>query len=170
MTYAASVVSLADSEQARADYERRGNDALRNGDKAMRVRDYATAFANYKLACDIIPNAPLSQRLYNIALGDLCDAGCRLAEQRITEGRYADAENTLKIVTDDRYDPRCKRAIIILAHLEQPDYYNKTVGPQFGANVEQVKQYFIEAQGFYDSGLGFDLANKRCDQIPVIDQ
>jgi general secretion pathway protein D len=170
LTYAASVVGTAESERARrADYERRGNEAIAKGDKAMRVRDYAQAFAYYKNACDIIPNAPLSQRLYNIALGDLCDAGCKLAEQRITEGRYADAENTLKIVTDDRYDPRCKRAIIMLAHLEQPDYYNKTVGPQFRANVEQVKQYFIEAQGFYDSGR-FDLANKRCDQILAIDR
>ena len=170
LTYAASVQRHGGSERARrGDYERRGNEAIANGDKAMSDRDYEKATAYYKSACDIIPNAPLSQRLYNIALHDLCESGCKLAEQRITEGRYADAENTLKIVTDDRYDPRCKRAIIILAHLEQPDYYNKTIGPQFRANVEQVKQYFIEAQGFYDSGR-FDLANKRCDQILAIDR
>ena len=170
LTFAASVQGTAEAERGRrADYEEKGNEAIDNGDNAMRVRDYDKAFAYYKRACDIIPNAPLSQRLYDHALRDLCEAGCKLAEQRITEGRYADAENTLKIVTDDRYDPRCKRAIIILAHLEQPDYYNRTVGPQFRANVEQVKQYFIEAQGYYDSGR-FDLANKRCDQILAIDR
>ena len=170
LTFAASVQGTAEAERGRrADYEVKGNEAIDNGDNAMRARDYDKAFAYYKRACDIIPNAPLSQRLYDHALRDLCEAGCTLAEQRITEGRYADAENTLKIVTDDRYDPRCKRAIIILAHLEQPDYYNRTVGPQFRANVEQVKQYFIEAQGYYDSGR-FDLANKRCDQILAIDR
>ena len=170
LTYGASVQGTAEAERGRrADYEQRGNEAIANGDKAMRDRDYDKAFVYYKRACDIIPNAPLSQSLYDRALHDLCDAGCKLAEQRITEGRYADAESTLKIVTDDRYDPRCKRAILILAHLEQPDYYNRTIGPQFRANVEQVKQYFIEAQGFYDSGR-FDLANKRCDQILAIDK
>src|SRR5262249_35900252 len=92
-----------------------------------------------------------------------------LAEQRITEGRYADAEATLRIVLDERYDPSCKHAIIILARLEQPDYYNKTIRPQFRANVEKVKQLFIESQGCYDSGR-FDLAKKRCEQILGIDK
>src|SRR5580658_5040858 len=111
LTFAASVQGTAEAERARrGDYEARGTAALDKGDKAMKVRDYEHAFAYYKSACDIIPNAPLSQSLYNIALDDLCDAGCKLAEQRITEGRYADAENTLKIVLDDRYDPRCKKA------------------------------------------------------------
>jgi general secretion pathway protein D len=170
LTFAASVESTAQAEKARrADYERRGHEAIANGDKAMKDRDYEKAVAYYKSACDIIPNAPLSEGLYNHALHDFCDASCSLAEQRITEGRYVDAENTLKLVLDDRYDPRCKRAVIILAHLEQPDYYNRTIGPQFRANVELVKQYFIEARGFYDTGR-FDLAAKRCDQILAIDK
>ena len=93
----------------------------------------------------------------------------RLAEQRITEGRYADADNVLTIVLDERYNPSYKKAIIIKARLEQPDYYNKTVGPQFRANVEKVKQMFIEAQGFFDTGR-YDLAKKRCEQILGIDK
>ena len=97
------------------------------------------------------------------------NASCDLAEQRITEGRYGDAESLLKVVTDERYDQHCKRAVVILARLETPDYYNKTIGPQFRANVEQVKQMFIEARGFYDAGR-YDLANKRCDQILAIDR
>ena len=135
----------------------------------MREKDYERAVANYKRACDVIPNAPLSQGLYNRALHAFCESSCDLAEQRITEGRYGDAESLLKVVTDERYDQRCKRAVVILARLETPDYYNKTIGPQFRANVEQVKQMFIEARGFYDSGR-YDLANKRCDQILAIDR
>jgi general secretion pathway protein D len=170
LTFAASVENTAQAERARrADYERRGHEAIANGDKAMKARDYEKAVAYYKSACDIIPNAPLSEGLYNHALHNFCEVSCDLAEQRLTEGRYLDAENTLKLVLDDRYDPRCKRAVIILAHLEQPDYYNRTIGPQFRANVELVKQYFIEARGFYDTGR-FDLAAKRCDQILAIDK
>jgi len=150
------------------DENRAGREAIASGDDAMKDKDYEKATAYYKNACDIIPNAPNSQSLYNTALHGFCEASTRLAEQRITEGRYADAENTLRIVLDDRYDPRCKKAIIILSRLEQPDYYNKTIGPKFRANVEQVKQWFIEAQGLYDTGR-FGLAKKRCEQILNVD-
>jgi general secretion pathway protein D len=165
-----SVESAAQREKARrGDYERRGRDAIESGDRAMKEKDYEKATAYFKNACDIIPNAPNSRSLYDEALGKFCEASCKLAEQRITEGRYADAENTLRVVLDERYDPRCKRAIIILARLEQPDYYNKTIGPKFRANVEQVKQWFIEAQGFYDTGR-LDMAKRRCEQILNVDK
>ena len=167
--YRGSVEGVASREkQRRADYEGRGREAIAAGDAAMKEKDYEKATAYYKNACDIIPNAPLSQSLYNTALKGFCEASTKLAEQRITEGRYADAENTLRIVLDERYDPRCKKAIIILSRLEQPDYYNKTIGPKFRASVEQVKQLFIEAQGLYDTGR-FLLAKKRCEQILNID-
>jgi general secretion pathway protein D len=168
--YRGGASSAAEREKARRyDYERRGREAIDSGDRAMKDRDYEKATAYYKNACDIIPNAPNSRELYEVALRKFCDASVKLAEQRITEGRYADAENTLRIVLDERYDPRCKDAIIILARLEQPDYYNKTIGPQFRASVEQVKQWFIEAEGFYDTGR-FDLAKKRCEQILNVDK
>lgn len=170
MIFAADARGAAGRELARrGDYERQGKDLIAKGDQAMREKDYERAVANYKRACDVIPNAPLSQGLYNRALHSFCESSCDLAEQRITEGRYGDAESLLKVVTDERYDQHCKRAVVILARLETPDYYNKTIGPQFRANVEQVKQWFIEARGFYDAGR-YDLANKRCDQILAIDR
>lgn len=167
--YRGSVEGVAAKEKARrADYEYRGRRAIDAGDAAMKDKDYEKATAYYKNACDIIPNAPNSQSLYNVALKGFCDASCRLAEQRITEGRYADAEATLQIVLDERYDPQCRQARVLLSRLEQPDYYNKTIGPKFRASVEQVKQWFIESQGFYDTGR-FSLAKKRCEQILNVD-
>ncbi|MEZ0256290.1 MAG: type II and III secretion system protein, partial [Chthoniobacter sp.] len=128
--YRGSVQGVATKEQARrADYESRGRQAIAAGDAAMKDKDYEKATAYYKNACDIIPNAPNSQSLYNVALRGFCDASCKLAEQRITEGRYAEAEATLRIVIDERYDPGCHHAHVILSRLEQPDYYNKTIGP-----------------------------------------
>ena len=167
---AGGVQSAAEREQMRRmEYENRGGGMIENGDRAMKIRDYEKATAFYKNACDLIPNAYLTQRSYRRALQGFCDASCKLAEQRITEGRYADAENTLRIVTDERYNPRCKDAIVILSHLEDPTYYNRTIGPQFRGNVEKVKQLFIEAQGFYDTGR-YDYAFKRCEQILNIDK
>ncbi len=160
--------SVARELQRRASYENRGLQMLEKGELALKVRDYEKATAYYKQACDFIPNAKLTQAAYARALRGFTDASCKLAEQRITEGRYADAENTLKMVLDERYNPRSKEAITILAHLEDPEYYNRTIGPQFVGNVEKVKQLFVEAKGFYETDR-FDLAFKRTEQILNID-
>ena len=162
--------SAAEREISRRhEYENRGGQMIEQGDQMMRVRDYEKATAYYKNACDLIPNAYLTQKSYFRALQGFCNASCKLAEQRIAEGRYADAENTLRIVTSDQYNPRCRDAILILAHLEDPLYYNRTIGPQFRGNVEKVKQLFVEAQGYYDTGR-LDNAFKRCEQILNIDK
>lgn len=152
----------------RYDYVRRGEDAIEKGDKAMKDRDYDQAVAQYKLAVDVIPNSENSIRQYERALDKFSEASVKLAEQRITEGRYQDAELTLRLVLDERYNPRYKDAIIILSRLEQPDYYNKTITPKFRGNVEQVKQFFVDAEGFYQSGR-YDLALKRTEQILNLD-
>ncbi len=152
----------------RYDYVRRGEDAIEKGDKAMKDKDYDQAVAQYKLAVDVIPNSENSGRQYRRALDKFSEASVKLAEQRITEGRYQDAELTLRLVLDERYNPRYKDAIIVLSRLEQPDYYNKTITPKFRGNVEQVKQFFVDAEGFYQSGR-YDLALKRTEQILNLD-
>ena len=152
----------------RQDYQRRGEQMLENADAAMKVRDYEKATASYKFSCDFIPNSKLPRASYDRALRGFCAASCRLAEQRIAEGRYADAESTLRVVTDERYDPRCREAILILTNLEDPEYYNQTIGPGHRANVEKVKQLFIEAKGYLETDR-YDIAFKRCEQILNID-
>jgi len=154
--------------ERRRDDMSRGIEHIEAGDRAMKAHDYEKAFAEYRAACNHIPNSSNTAGLYARALHSFCDAGVALAEQRIAEGRYGDAEATLKVVLSDDYDPHCKRAIAVLAHLEEPDYYNKTITPKFRANVEQVKQWFVDAKGFYDSGR-WDLAFKRCEQILGVD-
>ncbi len=165
-----SVQSSAEREaQRRYDRaERIGREAIDAGDKALDEKDYETAFAQFKLACDNIPNAPKTHRLYSRALDGLCESGVKLAEQRIAEGRYADAEGTLKLILDERYDPRCKAAVVLLAHLETPGYINKTITPRFRGNVEEVKKLLLESDGYYQTGR-YDLAFKRCEQVLGID-
>jgi autotransporter-associated beta strand protein len=138
------------------------------GDVAMQAKDYEKATAYYRGAVDLTPNASASRTEHGDALRKFSDASTKLAEQRITEGRYADAEKTLQEVLDDRYDPQSKKATTILSRLQQPDYYNKTISPKSQANVEQVKQLFVEAQGLYDTGR-YSLAKKRADQILSVD-
>jgi general secretion pathway protein D len=148
----------------REDYARRGEQALEAAKKAMSERDYETAVSQYKLACDLIPNAANSQGLYADALHGFCKSSVRFAEQRIAEGRYADAQNQLRVVLDERYNPRCREAVVILSKLETPGYYNQTIGPKFRGKVEEVKKFHLDADGFYDTGR-HDLAMKRYDQV-----
>jgi general secretion pathway protein D len=152
----------------RRDYLERGKQAIKAGDRALKDKDYEKAVAQYRLACDLVPNAPNTRKLYRDALDGFCEAGVDLARQRIAEGRYADASNLLQLIISDRYDPECRDARIQLKRLEETDYFNKTLTPKFRANVEQVKQYFVDAKGFFDTGR-FDLAYKRCEQILNID-
>lgn len=152
----------------RSDYQVRGQLAVQQGGKAMSDKDYETALAQYKLACDIVPNAPNSSSLYNTALDGFSDASVKLAEQRITEGRYADAEGICKQVLAERYNPRCKDAVVLLSRLETPGYFNRTIGPKFRGNIEEVKKLLLEAQGFYETGR-YDLAFKRCEQVLNLD-
>ena len=102
-----SAESAALREQARRhEYETRGQEAIDAADEAMKDKDYEKAVSLYKAACDIIPNAPNSRGLHAEALHGFCKASCRFSEQRITEGRYVDATNQLKLVLEDRYNPR----------------------------------------------------------------
>ncbi len=163
--YAASTESTAARELARRnDYTIRGEAAIETGARAYKDKDYETAVAQYKLATDIVPNAPNSQRLYNKALDGFCNASMKLADQRIAEGRYADAENLCKQILTDTYNPHYKAAVVQLRRLETPGYYNRTIGPKFRGTIEEVKKLEIEAQGFFDSAR-YDLAFKRCEQI-----
>jgi general secretion pathway protein D len=164
-----SASSIVERERARReDYTRRGEAALEAGRRAMKDKDYETAVSQYKLACDLIPNSEYSAGLYAEAISGFCKASCRFAEQRIAEGRYVDAQNQLKLVLDERYNPRCREAVVILARLETPGYYNQTIGPKFRGKVEDVKKLLLDADGFYDTGR-YDLAMKRYDQVLNLD-
>src|SRR5437868_10032458 len=86
----------------------------------------------------------------------------------MAEGRYAEAEAILTEILSDRYNPRCKEAATLLAHLREPGYINKTMGPKLLAKIEEVKRLLTEAEGFYQSGR-YDLAMKRYDQVLKLD-
>jgi len=144
--------SVANRTIARKEADiRRAKAAMESGDAAMKERDYETAFAQYKEACDLLPESQVTHHLRREALDGLDDAACSLAEQRISEGRYEDAQNLCKAVLDPAYDPDCHRAIVIAAHLEDPAYYNKTITPRFRGNVEEVKNLFDEAKGYEET-------------------
>lgn len=164
-----SVQGIAEREIARrADHVALAQQAIAAGDKAMAVKDYETAVQQYKAATNALTESPVTHKLRCAAVERLCIASVKLAEQQIAEGNFAQAETTAKAVLASEYDPKCSGALAILAHLEDPGYYNKTITPKFHAKVEQVKEWFVDAQGYYDSGQ-YALAMQRYNQILGID-
>src|SRR6266496_6039765 len=145
-----------------------GEAALARGQAAMKAKDYGTAHEEFRMAIIYLPDAVVSGKAHDEAVEGFCKSGVVLAEARIAEGKYADAEAILSEVLSDRYDPKCRPAQELYAHLRQPGYFNKTMSPTFIEKVEQVKQLLTEADGFYQSGR-YDLAMKRYDQVLALD-
>jgi type II secretory pathway component GspD/PulD (secretin)/tetratricopeptide (TPR) repeat protein len=145
-----------------------GEAALARGQAAMKAKDYGAAHEEFRMAVMYLPDAVVSGKAHDEAVEGFCKSGVVLAEARIAEGRYADAEAILSEILSDRYDPKCRAAQELYSHLRQPGYFNKTMSPTFIEKVEQVKQLLTEADGFYNSGR-YDLAMKRYDQILTLD-
>jgi general secretion pathway protein D len=167
--YSTSVSSSAEREVIRRqEYYVRAEEAVRAGDNALAGKDYEVAFAQFRLALDLLGDSPQTRELRADAADGFCVAGVKLAEQRIAEGRFEDAETYAKLILQDRYVPDCKQAIKLLARLEDPEYFNRTITPGFVGKVEEVKELLLEAKGFYDTGR-YDMALKRYDQVLNID-
>ena len=165
----AGVESAADREIARRQEKIvAAQGMIHAGDKALHAKQYDVAVAQYKSAVDAIPESPVTHNLRSTALNDFCVASVDLAEQRISEGRYNEAENVIKVVLAPQYKPDYKPAVDLMAKLESPDYFNKTITPKYVENVSDVKKMFVDAQGFYNIGR-YDMAYKRCEQILNID-
>ncbi|HWB60024.1 MAG TPA: type II and III secretion system protein, partial [Chthoniobacteraceae bacterium] len=165
---AADVDTVARQEEARREADLQvAEKAIAEGDKLFKTYHYDQAVQQYQLAADTLAESPYAHNVRSRAVAGLALSSTRLAEQRITEGRFEDARASAK--TALKYDPNYKPAIELLAHMEDAGYFNTTVGEHFEDKVHEVQRLFIEAKGFYDTAR-FDLAYKRCDQILDIDR
>ena len=138
------------------------------GKLALEAKDFASAHDEFRVAVNFLPDALTTAAEHDAAVAGFCESGVKLAEQRIAEGKYAEAEQIVREVVSDRYDPNCRPALDLLAHLSEPGYFNKTMGPKFIAKVEDVKKLLSDADGYYNSGR-YDLAFKKYEQVLNLD-
>src|SRR5713101_4535342 len=146
----------------------RGVEVLARAQAAMRARNYGVAHEEFRNALELLHDGVTFGKVHDEALTGFCESGVKVAEQDIADGKFAEAESVLREVLADRYDPNCRPALELLAHLQQPGYFNKTMGPTFIEKVEEVKKLLADADGYYDSGR-FDLAFKKYEQVLAID-
>ena len=151
-TYASNLVSKADAEMKDADYE--------------------SAFSLYKSAVDFLPRGGSAMdATRQSALDGFCAAAVKLAKQRVSEGRYADARTTVDVVLEERYNPNYGPALSLRSKLLDPQGFvdRGTLTPDHVTRIADVNNRLSEANGFFDSGR-YDLAFKRCEQALNIDK
>jgi general secretion pathway protein D len=144
-----------------------GEAALARGKSAIRAKNYTVAYQEFKTAVAYLPDAVVSGGAHDEAAEGACKSGTVLAEARIAQGDYAGAEAILNEILT-RYDPNCRKAQELFAHMRSPGYFNKTVDPTFINKVEEVKRLLAEADGYYQSGQ-YDKAMKSYDRVLALD-
>jgi type II secretory pathway component GspD/PulD (secretin)/tetratricopeptide (TPR) repeat protein len=166
--FAQNADNIADREvQRRQAAIPAGEAALARGKSAMRSRNYTVAYQEFKTAIAYLPDAVVSGRAHDEAADGVCKSGTVLAEARIAQGDYAGAEAILNEILT-RYDPNCRKAQELYAHMRQPGYFNKTVDAGFVNKVEEVKRLLADADGYYQSGQ-YDKAMKSYDKVLALD-
>ncbi len=143
-------------------------EALKQGDSALQRNDIAAAYEEYKKAVDLIPQGSETKGLRGRAVSRYSSAAVRYAQYLVSQGDYAKAESIAREVLEPRYNPDYRPAAVFLSHLEQPDYFNKTITAEFAQERENVGSLLDEANGFYDSGR-YDMAQKSFQQALAID-
>src|SRR4051812_6032872 len=145
-----------------------GQEALGRAKAAMAEKNYVTAHQEFRLALTYLPDAVVSERAHDEALNGFSASGMKLAEQKVAEGKFNEAEAICREILSSRYDPNCRQAAEMLARLQEPGAVNRTNGPKFLAKVEEVKKLLADAEGYYNSGR-YDLAFKKYEQVLGLD-
>src|SRR2546423_1213539 len=161
--------SVAEREAARRQAALpKGEEALGRAKAAMAEGNYTVAHAEFRLALTFLPDAVVSEKSHDEAVSGFCASGLKLAEQKIVEGKYGEAEAICREILNNRYDPNCRPAAEMLARLQDPGSINRTLGPRFLSKVEEVKKLLSDADGYYNSGR-YDLAFKKYEQVLNLD-
>ncbi len=162
-------VSVAEREAARRQAALpRGQEALGRAKAAMAERNYTVAHEEFRVALTFLPDALVSEKSHDEAVSGFCASGMKLAEQKLAEGNYGEAEAICREILSNRYDSNCRAAAEMLARLQTPGTVNRTVGPKFLSKVEEVKKLLVDAEGYYMSGR-YDLAFKKYEQVLALD-
>ncbi|MBE7157607.1 MAG: type II and III secretion system protein, partial [Rhodospirillales bacterium] len=144
------------------------DDNIRQGDAAMIREDYEDAVRLYRTATDSLTDSPATGDRRRRALNKFVEASLKLAELRIVEARYPDAEAVAKVVLRPEYDPNNEDALELLQHLEDPEYYNQTITPKHVQKVQRVKDLLRAGNQYYDTGR-YDLSFKKFEEVLALD-
>jgi general secretion pathway protein D len=167
---ALSLDNLADREITRRQENiELAESAMRRSEIELRRNNIEAAYLASKEAADLVPAGSSARALRARAISRFSSTSVRYAEYLVSQGEYSKAAAVAQEVLEARYNPAYRPAAVFLDRLNQPDYFNKTITPEFAQERTQVESLINEAVGFYDSGR-YDLAQKRYQQVLTIDK
>ncbi len=89
----------------------KGRRPWRAASSLLQAKDFARAHDEFRVAVNFLPDALTTAAEHDAAVAGFCESGVKLTEQRIAEGKYAEAEQIVREVVSDRYDPNCRPAL-----------------------------------------------------------
>src|SRR6187401_1498151 len=84
----------------------RGVEALARAKLAMQAGDYALAFEEYRIAVAYLPDGAASGSARREAVDGFGASGVKIAEIRVQEGKYAEAEAICREILSDQVNPK----------------------------------------------------------------
>ena len=119
--------------QERSDWAKsqivKAQNALSNND--FNGRDYESAFAYSKSALDALPpGGAATANLRSVAMETFSRASLALAQLRISEGRYEDAELVVATATGKPYNSTYGPLLGLKGDLNDPNHFNRTMSPR----------------------------------------
>jgi general secretion pathway protein D len=168
--YAGSIEAASEREITRRQEDMvLADQAIKAGDAARSRKEAEAAYNYYKQAVDMVPQGSAGGSIRSRAVAHFSRGAVEYAEYLVSRGEYAEARRVASEILKPRYNPDYRPAIVFLSHLEEADYFNKTITPEFAAQRDEVNTLINEAVGFYDSGR-YDMAQKRYQQVLAIDK
>ncbi len=144
-------------------------DHISLGDSATIRKDYDLASREYRAAVDALPPAPATADRRKVAVKKFFDATLMLANQRITEGRYVDAETSVKVILRPEYDPGYKPAIRQLEAPGRPRVLQPDGHARSSSTASSRSKTCCSRRRAITTAPRYDLAFKRYEQILVLD-
>lgn len=163
------LVEIADREITRRQQNiSRAEDLITRAERAVAEKNLSAAYSDYLAAVEILPAGVATESEREKALADFSSTAVDYANWLIARGEFGQAEEVAKTVLRQDLNPTYKPAMRILARLERPGYFNKTVDPVFAEKRDEVSKLLSQAQGYFATGR-LDLAMKRYEQVLNLD-
>ncbi|MEY4485435.1 MAG: hypothetical protein RL693_2887, partial [Verrucomicrobiota bacterium] len=122
----------------------------------------------YRQAWDILPDAPMAAETRIQARDGYSRAANAQAKKLAAAARYSEAQETLKSILSEDFDPDNAEAKTFMAQLGDPERFEPAMTPEHLKNVEEVTKILREANGLL-SLAEFDKANASFQRVLRID-
>lgn len=161
---------LVDREVSERAQASQSSDALlQQGDVAYRDGDFKTSVAKYGEALGRLPRQASETRDLRASVVErFSQAAVQQARVLSRTGDYAAANDLLDQVDEEDVDPGNPEAAEMRSKIDDSVRTNPALTKEHSANIDRVRRYLYEAEGFMDLGQ-FDQAQMTFEDILRID-